>query len=288
MDSENRRVAKRVNGSLVRKWLYGDLLVPVAEFDGTGALLARYLGGVTIKGGTSYLVIADHLGTPRLLVNSTSGIVAHRLDFDVWGQVTSDSSAGFQVFGFAGGIYDPDTGLERYGARDYDPAVGRWTMKDPLLFDAGDPNVYAACGNDPINCSDPTGLDTYVCRKPLDKISGKDAPNVQQRSIWWLDYWPNPLFHEYLCVIDKKGKVTCGGQDQAQNQFNGPGSPDPNAKFGPRCELESESNCIDNCIKNAINNPERPWFDWLNRKGGVNCQRWAETQLEMCKAACPK
>jgi YD repeat-containing protein len=53
VDSENRRVAKKVNGAVVRKWFYGDLLIPAAEFDGSGALLARYLGGVTIKGGTS-------------------------------------------------------------------------------------------------------------------------------------------------------------------------------------------------------------------------------------------
>jgi RHS repeat-associated protein len=289
IDSENRRVAKKINGAVVRKWIYGDQLNPVAEFDGSGALLARYFGDVTIKGSSFYLVVADHLGTPRLLVNSTSGVVAQLLDFDVWGQVTADSNAGFQVFGFAGGIYDPDTGLERYGARDYDPGVGRWTMKDPLLFKAGDPDVYAACGNDPVNCADPTGLDTYVCRKPLDKVSGKDAPNVQQRSIWWLDFWGNPLYHEYLCVIDNKGKVTCGGQDQAQNQFWGPGSPDLNAHFvGPRCELKNESNCVDNCIKNAINSPDRPWFNFTNHFGGTNCQGWADDQLSMCVNACPK
>jgi hypothetical protein len=91
-----------------------------------------------VKGSTSYRVVADHLGTPRLLVNSTTGAVAQRLDLDEWGQVTADSSAGFQVFGFAGGIYDfgADTGLVRFGAinaTDYDPGRGetRWTAKDP-------------------------------------------------------------------------------------------------------------------------------------------------------------
>ena len=29
--------------------------------------------------------------------------------------------------GFAGGLHDPDTALVRFGARDYDPATGRWT-----------------------------------------------------------------------------------------------------------------------------------------------------------------
>jgi len=57
-----------------------------------------------------------------------------------------------------GGIYDPDTGLVRFGARDYDPEVGRWTSKDPLLFNGGDSNLYAYVGNDPINFIDPKGL----------------------------------------------------------------------------------------------------------------------------------
>lgn len=53
-------------------------------------------------------MVTDNLGTPRLLVNGTTGAVAQRFDVDEWGQVTSDSSAGFQVFGFAGSIYDPN------------------------------------------------------------------------------------------------------------------------------------------------------------------------------------
>jgi hypothetical protein len=36
IDSENRRVAKKVNGAVVRKWIYKDQLKPVAEFDGSG------------------------------------------------------------------------------------------------------------------------------------------------------------------------------------------------------------------------------------------------------------
>ncbi|MDS4031603.1 MAG: hypothetical protein RKO66_16235 [Candidatus Contendobacter sp.] len=38
--------------------------------------------------------------------------------------MTLDTSPGFQPFGFAGGLYDKDTGLVRFGARDYGAADG--------------------------------------------------------------------------------------------------------------------------------------------------------------------
>jgi RHS repeat-associated protein len=79
------------------------------------------------------------------------------MDYDTWGNVTYDSNPGFQPFGFAGGIYDSDTGLTRFGARDYDAETGRWTVKDPILFQGGDSNLYGYAANDPVNFTDPNG-----------------------------------------------------------------------------------------------------------------------------------
>jgi RHS repeat-associated protein len=55
-----------------------------------------------------------------------------------------------------GGLYDPDTGLVRFGARDYDPNIGRWVSKDPILFKGHQANLYVYAGNDPINRADVT------------------------------------------------------------------------------------------------------------------------------------
>jgi RHS repeat-associated protein len=71
----------------------------------------------------------------------------------------NDTNPGFQPFGFAGGLYDDDTGLVRFGARDYDAYSGRWTAKDPILFHGGDANLYQYALGDPVNRIDPSGLD---------------------------------------------------------------------------------------------------------------------------------
>jgi len=112
-----------------------------------------------IKNGTEYRIISDHLGSVRLVINTDTGAIAQRMDYGPFGQVTTDTNPGFQPFGFAGGLYDRDTGLVRFGARDYDPEVGRWTMKDPILFKGGDTNLYGYVVNDPVNRFDINGLE---------------------------------------------------------------------------------------------------------------------------------
>jgi RHS repeat-associated protein len=165
VDGLGRRVAKRVNGTVVKQWIYRDQLRPAAELDGAGNLVAQFAyspGGTTpelmLRAGVRYRILADHLGSPRLIVNASSGQVAQRLRHDAWGNVLEDTSPGFVPFGFAGGLYDPDTGLVRFGARDYDPLVGRWTSKEPLRFRAGR-NFYIYGFDDPINLRDPNGLE---------------------------------------------------------------------------------------------------------------------------------
>jgi RHS repeat-associated protein len=142
IDGMNRRVGKQVDtGSgpqLVQGFLYRDALNPVAELDGSGTVVARFVYGTKphvpdymVKSGVTYRILSDHLGSVRLVVNVADGSIAQQIDYDEFGNPTFVTGpADFQPFGFAGGLYDPDTGLVRFGARDYDPEVGRWTAKD--------------------------------------------------------------------------------------------------------------------------------------------------------------
>ena len=109
------------------------------------------------RGGTRYRLISDHLGSVRLVINASTGAIEQRLDYDEWGNVTLDTNPGFQPFGFAGGLYDPDTKLVRFGARDYDAETGRWVTKDPIGFKGGDPNGYGYVLANPMNQLDLNG-----------------------------------------------------------------------------------------------------------------------------------
>lgn len=165
MDGENRRVGKKVNDVLVRGWLYADQLRIVAEVDGTNTVVSRFVYATRsnvpdymIRAGVTYRILSDHLGSPRIVIDVETGNIAQTLAYDEFGKVVADTNPGFQPFGFAGGLYDRDTGLVHFGARDYDPRTGRWTTKDPIGFDGGDTNLYAYTMNDPVNLIDPSGL----------------------------------------------------------------------------------------------------------------------------------
>ena len=83
------------------------------------------------------------------------------IKYDTFGQRLSDSNPNFEFpFRFAGGLWDEDTKLIRFGVRDYDPEVGRWTSKEPLGF-KGSRNFYVYAGNDGVNFVDLDGLNPF-------------------------------------------------------------------------------------------------------------------------------
>jgi RHS repeat-associated protein len=133
--------------------------MPIAELDSTGSVEKRYGPGYIVENDTTYRVIKDHLGSVRMVVNSQTGQVVQRIAYDAWGNITHlQNQDEFTDIGFAGGLYDTHTGLIRFGARDYSPETGRWSSKDPILFDGGTSNLYEYALNDPVNNRDFSGL----------------------------------------------------------------------------------------------------------------------------------
>ncbi|MBN1422700.1 MAG: PKD domain-containing protein [Planctomycetes bacterium] len=180
IDGLGNRIAERVDGALMRGFLYDESGQIVAELDGAGSVVARFVYGARgtgpeylVKAGRTYRIVTDHLGSPRLVVDAADGTVAHALEYDAFGRIVKDTNPGFQPFGFAGGLLDPHTGVYHFGARDYDPQTGRWTSKDPLGFLGGDLNLYAYVRDDPVNRVDPDGLQAISLPDPE---LGPDSP----------------------------------------------------------------------------------------------------------------
>ena len=205
IDGRGRRVGKRRNGALEKGWLYDGQLRVVAETDGRGAVVSRFIYGtlshspdVMVRGAATYRLVHDVLGSVRLVVDVATGQVQQRLDYDAWGVVVADSNPGFQPFGFAGGLYDVDTRLTRFGARDYDAQSGRWMSPEPLLNSPAWVVSQASAGlhvsgytyalNNPVRYVDRDGLRVEL----MDSEAFRIAADPRLHDLFrWLDSSPD-------------------------------------------------------------------------------------------------
>ncbi|MEU3780849.1 polymorphic toxin-type HINT domain-containing protein [Streptomyces sp900129855] len=133
----------------------------------TTAKATRYfdLGGghqaVQSDDGRISFTLADHHGTGQLSVDATSQALAQRRTKPFGGLRGAEPATWPGTRGFVGGTVDAATGLTHLGAREYDPATGRFLSVDPL-FTATDPQQmhgYTYANNNPLTHSDPAGTE---------------------------------------------------------------------------------------------------------------------------------
>lgn len=177
VDWEGRRIGKEVGSILQTRSIYESTYRLAAEVNLQSQGIKEYIFTTNVNsadymkiGTTLYRIIKDHLGSPRLIVNTSNGQVLQKIDYNEWGHVIVDTNPGFQPFGYAGGLYDLDTKLVKFGARDYDASIGRWLSKDPIIFAGGDTNLYGYVMQDPINFIDPSG---FLRKNKEDSIPNK-------------------------------------------------------------------------------------------------------------------
>ncbi len=155
---------------MTQGFLYRNAINVAAVLNGAGSVVEQFVYGTRanvpdylIYAGGDYRIVSDLVGSPRAIVNAATGVVVETMSYDEFGNeteaVTSSAPSGYPAlpFGFAGGLYDPATGLVRFGARDYDATIGRWTSKDPIRFRGAQSNIYVYVGNDPVNTTDMRG-----------------------------------------------------------------------------------------------------------------------------------
>jgi len=107
--------------------------------------------------GARHYYLFDGLGSVVAMTDA-AGNVVNRYRYDPYGKPMAGPGTTEAVpnpWRYAAGYRDADTGFTKFGARYYDPSMGRWTQQDPSGQDA---NPYAYVGGDPVNMTDPSGM----------------------------------------------------------------------------------------------------------------------------------
>ncbi|MBI4494020.1 MAG: RHS repeat-associated core domain-containing protein, partial [Chloroflexi bacterium] len=113
--------------------------------------------------GTVEVQHADGLGSVRALTDGTAQVV-QTYQSDEFGVQTQSQGTRSQPFEYTGEQRDAETGFVYLRARVYDPQMGRFLQRDTVAK-AGPGisgwNRYAYAGNNPVNLTDPGGLDPW-------------------------------------------------------------------------------------------------------------------------------
>ncbi len=134
------------------------------EVVNSGASCYKYIfaGGTRIarkNASATHYYHQDHLGSSSVVTNSSGNNVeeVHYLPF---GSAWSDTNTALTTHKFTGQELDAETGLYYYGARYYNPILGRFLSADSIVPDPANPqalNRYSYVINNPLRYTDPTG-----------------------------------------------------------------------------------------------------------------------------------
>jgi RHS repeat-associated protein len=123
--------------------------------DGKGGLL-----GQRLPDSSHWYFLKDGLGSIVAVISGSGATIANRYGYDPYGKLTASSGTQANPWGYAGGLVD-STGLVKFGARYYDPNLGRWTQQDSITGSITNPSStdrYVYVSDDPTNGTDRTGL----------------------------------------------------------------------------------------------------------------------------------
>ena len=193
-----------------------DGLDRIAEYDGGNAVLRRYVHGPGIdtpivwyegSGTTTRRFLSSDERGSVISVTDSSGTVLGLNKYDEYG-VPQSTNLG--KFGYTGQAWVPEVGLWYYKARFYWADGNRFMQTDPIGY-LPSPNLYAYVWNDPINWTDPLGLDP-------PNVDGGDTCNPAKDD----------------CVTVTHPRLIPGGASLLRSGSGFPGGGGPGTKANPK------------------------------------------------------
>ena len=157
-DGTKLRTKHVINGTTTTTDYCGDVVYE----NGVQKLLLTEAGYVTLADKKYHYYLTDHQGNNRVVLNQ-NGTVEEVNHYYPFGGLFA-SSTNVQPYKYNGKELDTKNGLNwyDYGARHYDPALGRFTTIDPMAEKYYSMSAYAYCGNNPVKYIDPDGKKIVV------------------------------------------------------------------------------------------------------------------------------
>jgi RHS repeat-associated protein len=126
-----------------------------------------------------------------ILLTNASGTILEQYDYDAFGKpyfynasgALQTSSGWGNKFLFTGREWLKQVAVYDFRNRHYLPELGRFIQPDPEEFGAGDYNLYRYCHNDPVNKSDPFGLEDQAISRELDRLGSEASRNSLKEAL---------------------------------------------------------------------------------------------------------
>ncbi len=187
-DGSGTRVKKAIQGGSTT-WYIG------SHYEKKDSTYTKYIfaGGTRIAKVTTsgyHILHGDHLGSSTVISDS-SGAIAESTEYNPFGTTRTHSGATLTNYKYTDQELDPETGLYNYGARYYDPMIGRFISPDPIVqapFNPQSLNRYSYCINSPLMYVDPSGnifgIDDFLIAVFVGAIIGGTISELAGGDFW--------------------------------------------------------------------------------------------------------
>lgn len=152
-DGRKLQTVHKINGIITTTGYVGNMIYE------NGTLKRTLVDGGYYDNDEYYFYLKDHLGNNRVVANQDGTVIQANEYYPFGMEFASNNNGTMQPYKYNGKELDTKGGLNLYdyGARHYDPALGRFMTIDPLAEKYYGWSPYVYCLNNPANLIDSDG-----------------------------------------------------------------------------------------------------------------------------------